>query len=117
MAVGALLLAAPTGAGAVPFSLATADAKAARTERAAPLECTGDTIYALQNGSSSSADGTLLALNTHTLQTSSPTVTASVVSKIPQGGQTNALGILPGGTGAYLVNRTGFGVLHRGARL
>ncbi|MFJ3234590.1 hypothetical protein [Streptomyces sp. NPDC086787] len=75
--------------------------------RAAPLECTGDTIYALQNGASASADGTLLALNTHTLETDSPTVTATVVSKIPQGGQTNALGVLPEGAGAYLVNRTG----------
>ncbi|WP_327687191.1 DUF7507 domain-containing protein [Streptomyces sp. NBC_00467] len=34
-------------------------------------------------------------------------MTATVVTKIPAGGMTNALGILPGGAGAYVVNRTG----------
>ncbi|MGW8954338.1 DUF7507 domain-containing protein [Streptomyces sp. NPDC055709] len=74
---------------------------------ALPLDCSGNTIYALQNGASASDAGTLLALNASTLAGPTPTVTATVVSKIPQGGMTNALGILPGGTGAYLVNRTG----------
>ncbi|MFG3479935.1 hypothetical protein ACGF3K_32595 [Streptomyces sp. NPDC047980] len=77
-------------------------------QRAAlPLDCSGSTIYALQNGASASDPGTLLALDAASLAGPTPTVTASVVSRIPQGGQTNALGVLPGGTGAYLVNRTG----------
>lgn len=79
----------------------------AANRAALPLDCSGDTIYALQNGASASDPGTLLALNAATLAGPTPTVTANVVSRIPQGGQTNALGVLPGGTGAYLVNRTG----------
>ncbi len=68
------------------------------------LSCNGGTIYAVERGSSDSADGTLNALTTSTVGGSS--VTATAVSSVPAGGAVNALGITDGGTAAYLVNQT-----------
>ncbi|MEU6709377.1 DUF7507 domain-containing protein [Streptomyces wuyuanensis] len=96
-----------TGATTKQPAPAPAARQPAANRAALPLDCSGNTIYALQNGASASDPGTLLALDAATLAGPTPTVTANVVSRIPQGGQTNALGVLPGGTGAYLVNRTG----------
>ncbi|MEU2158358.1 hypothetical protein ABZ532_25665 [Streptomyces sp. NPDC019396] len=116
--MGALLLLGPVHA--VPLAAANAEpgavphrnedpymAAGSAMAAAAPLSCTGERIYAVQNGASASDFGTLLALDTSTLAGPTPSVTTTVVSKIPQGGMTNALGILPGGTGAYVVDRTG----------
>ncbi|MFD4893021.1 beta strand repeat-containing protein [Kitasatospora sp. NPDC058397] len=70
-----------------------------------PLDCTGNTIYAIQRGSSTAANGTLLALAAGSVGGSS--VTATTVSTLPAGsGFTNALGITDGGTAAYVVDQT-----------
>ncbi|MFE7594497.1 hypothetical protein ACFU6K_34340, partial [Kitasatospora sp. NPDC057512] len=70
-----------------------------------PLDCSGNTIYAVQRGSSGAGTGTLLALATGTVRGSS--VTATTVSTLPAGsGFTNALGITDGGTAAYVVDQT-----------
>ncbi|MFD5424383.1 Ig-like domain-containing protein [Streptomyces sp. NPDC127084] len=100
--LGTLLVLGPVAA-----PVATASGTAASAAAAPLLDCSGSTIYALQSGSSASSQGTLLALNASTLEGPSASVTATVVSRIPQGGATNSLGILPGGTGAYVANRTG----------
>ncbi|MFD5427655.1 hypothetical protein [Streptomyces sp. NPDC127084] len=117
--LGAVLALGPVQAGTPATAKAERDAvashrgearyEAAGSARSAalPLDCTGERIYALQNGAGASDFGTLLALDTSTLAGPTPTVTTTMVSKIPQGGMTNALGILPGGTGAYVVDRTG----------
>ncbi|MFF3005306.1 hypothetical protein ACFVTF_21115, partial [Kitasatospora sp. NPDC057940] len=94
--------AGPNNAAAPPST-----APAGRLPRAPgdPLDCTGNTIYAIQRGSSTAANGTLLALAAGTVGGSS--VTATTVSTLPAGsGFTNALGITDGGTAAYVVDQT-----------
>ncbi|MEV7359175.1 LPXTG cell wall anchor domain-containing protein [Kitasatospora sp. NPDC091276] len=94
--------AAPSSAAAAPSA-----APLGRLPRAPgdPLDCTGNTIYAIQRGSSTAATGTLLALAAGTVGGSS--VTATTVSTLPAGsGFTNALGITDGGTAAYVVDQT-----------
>ncbi len=68
------------------------------------LSCNGSTIYSIERGSSAASTGTLNALTTSTVGGAS--VTATAVSSIPAGGDTNALGITDGGTAAYAVNET-----------
>ncbi|MFE7639601.1 hypothetical protein ACFU7Z_36790 [Kitasatospora sp. NPDC057518] len=70
-----------------------------------PLDCSGNTIYAVQRGSSGAGTGTLLALASGTV--GGANVTATTVSTLPAGsGFTNALGITDGGTAAYVVDQT-----------
>src|ERR1700722_14010838 len=68
------------------------------------LSCNGSTIYSVERGSSASSTGTLNALTTSTVGGSSMTATA--VSSIPAGGNTNALGITNGGTAPYMIDMT-----------
>ncbi|MFJ7275708.1 hypothetical protein ACIQVZ_14745, partial [Kitasatospora sp. NPDC098663] len=93
---------APSSAAAPPST-----APVGRLPRAPgdPLDCTGNTIYAIQRGASTSGNGTLLALAAGSVGGSS--VTATTVSTLPAGsGFTNALGITDGGTAAYVVDQT-----------
>ncbi len=70
----------------------------------APLSCDGGTIYSYQRGSDPAATGSVYALNTSTIDKS--TVAATLVTKVPSGGNANALGITKGGTAMYAVNQT-----------
>ena len=70
----------------------------------APLSCDGGTIYSYQRGSDPAATGSVYALNTSTVGGS--TVAAALVTKVPSGGNANALGITKGGTAMYAVNQT-----------
>jgi uncharacterized repeat protein (TIGR01451 family) len=70
----------------------------------APLSCDGGTIYSYQRGSDPAATGSVYALNTSTV--GGATVAATLVTKVPSGGNANALGITKGGTAMYAVNQT-----------
>ncbi|MGW3184514.1 DUF7507 domain-containing protein [Kitasatospora sp. NPDC001119] len=99
-------LAAPAASSAesVPPS-GTAPAGHAPRAPGPPLDCSGNTIYAVQRGSSGAGTGTLLALASGTV--GGANVTATTVSTLPAGsGFTNALGITDGGTAAYVVDQT-----------
>ena len=69
-----------------------------------PLSCDGGTIYSYQRGSDSAAAGSVYALDTSTVGKS--TVAATLVTKVPSGGNANALGITKGGAAMYAVNQT-----------
>ena len=71
-----------------------------------PLSCDGGTIYSYQRGSDSAAAGSVYALDTSTVGGSSREVAASLVTKVPSGGNANGLGITKGGTAMYAVNQT-----------
>ncbi len=81
----------------------TADALRDHTPDA-PLSCDGHLIYTYQRGPDPAASGSVYALNTGTVGGS--TVAATLVTKVPSGGNANALGITKGGTGMYAVNQT-----------
>ena len=72
----------------------------------APLSCDGGTIYSYQRGSDPAATGSVYALNTSTVGGSAREVAATLVTKVPSGGNANALGITKGGTAMYAVNQT-----------
>ena len=71
-----------------------------------PLSCDGGTIYSYQRGSDSAAAGSVYALDTSTVGGSSREVAATLVTKVPSGGNANGLGITKGGTAMYAVNQT-----------
>ena len=71
-----------------------------------PLSCDGGTIYSYQRGSDSAATGSVYALNTSTVGGPTREVAATLVTKVPSGGNANALGITKGGTAMYAVNQT-----------
>ena len=88
----------------------TSGHRAAATSRhgtaGGPLSCDGGTIYSYQRGSDSAAAGSVYALDTSTVGGSSREVAATLVTKVPSGGNANGLGITKGGTAMYAVNQT-----------
>ena len=70
----------------------------------APLSCDGSTIYSYQRGAKPSATGSVYGLSTSTAGRAS--VTAHLVTTIPDGGGANGMGITKGGTAIYVVDQT-----------
>ena len=97
-----IMLSAVLAAASLPVT--SAPAASAANAPAAPLSCSGGTIYSYQKGASSSSTGSVYALNTATV--GQATVAATLVTTVPAGGNANALGITKGGTAMYAVDQT-----------
>ena len=92
---------------AASVSLAAVGSVSPASAAGAPLSCSGNTVYSYQRGTSSSdprTTGTVYALDTATV--GGGTVAATEVTKVPDGGYANALGITKGGSAMYAVNQT-----------
>ena len=77
-----------------------------RSAAGRPLSCDGGTIYSYERGSDPAATGSVYALDTSTVGGSTREVAATLVTKVPSGGNANALGITKGGAAMYSVNQT-----------